>query len=322
MARGFIRLGLGAGPGRRDPGQEPPRVVRGEPRRDRRGGVPPGSTRTARPSSAATSPSTRRRPWSWSRTRSPSPSSGPRAELGCARSSSWRAAPAERVSSPGRTSRGSAPWSRRSSSCGGSRRNGPTTWRPSSTPRAPPARPKGVMLTPAQPHLHRGEGAGDPARRRRGPPHQLPAALAHRRAGRLAPALARQRRLRPLRGEPREAAREPARGAPAPLPRRAARVGEDPGRHAGRGRRGEPAAAPHRGLGEGRRASPAATPTRRAGRGPGATASPTASSSRRCAQRLGFDETRMLVVSAAPIAQGDARLLPEPGPARSWRSTA
>ena len=163
--------------------------------------------------------------------------------------------------------------------------------------------PKGVMLTQRQPLLHRGEGAGDPAGGRRGPAHQLPAALAHRGAGRLAPALARDRGLRPLRGEPREAAGEPARGAPAPLPGRAARVGEDPGRHAGR--RAPRRARSGAGSRRGRRgsASPAATPTRRAGRGPGATASPTASSSRRCAQRLGFDETRMLVVSAAPIAK-------------------
>ena len=163
--------------------------------------------------------------------------------------------------------------------------------------------PKGVMLTQRNLTFIAEKAQGDPARGRRGPADQLPAAVPHRGAGRLAPALARQRGLRPLRGEPREAAGEPARGAPAPLPRRAARLGEDPGRHAGGRGPGEPAPAPDRGLGEGASASPAATPTRRAGRGPGATASRSTSSSRRCAQRLGLDEARMLVVSAAPIAK-------------------
>ena len=95
-------------------------------------------------------------------------------------------------------------------------------------------KPKGVMLTQGNLLLHRGDGAQGPARRGHGPPHQLPAPLAHRRAGRLAPALARLRGVRPLRGEPREAAREPARGAPAPLP----------GRARGCGRRSRPGCRP------------------------------------------------------------------------------
>ena len=181
--------------------------------------------------------------------------------------------------------------------------------------------PKGVMLTQRQPRLHRGEGAGDPAGRRRGPAHQLPAALPHRGAGRLAPAVARHRGLRPLRGEPREAAREPARGAAAPLPGRAARLGEDPGRHAGRRGPGEPAPAPHRRLGEGGR------PRRRLRR-PGGPAAALELRPRRPPRllegaRRGWASTRP-ACSSSPRRRSPRRrsTTSRAWACRSWRSTA
>ena len=153
--------------------------------------------------------------------------------------------------------------------------------------------------------------AGARAGRRRGPADQLPAALAHRRAGRLAPAVARDRRdvyfaesleklpenLREVRpqfflGVPRvwekiQAGIQAAGAQASPLRRRIAAWARGVGRAA-------------------------ATPTRQGGRGPGATRSRTSSSSRRCARGSGSTRPACSCVSAGPDRQGDARLLPEP----------
>ena len=90
---------------------------------------------------------------------------------------------------------------------------------------------------------------------------------------------------------------------PTLLLRRAPGVGEDPGRHAGRGRRGRAASPPARGLGEDARAWPAATPSSAATRRRRSTVSRGGWCSTRCARALGLDRAHLCGTSAAPIAR-------------------
>ena len=175
--------------------------------------------------------------------------------------------------------------------------------------------PKAVMLTQRQPRLHRREDPGAGADRHRGLADQLPAALAHRRAGRLAPALDRDGRRGPLHREPRQAAREPAP--------RCGRTSSSACRACGRRcRRRSRRRAPRRarcaeeivGLGARGRPAHAATPTRPAGPALELRA-------RRPARLLeGARAARARPRAAAgglvgADREGDARVLPEPGPA-------
>ena len=157
---------------------------------------------------------------------------------------------------------------------------------------------------PRQPRLHRREGAGDPAGRGRatGSSATCRSRTSPSRSSRTMLSLATgacvhfAESLEKLPENLREVRPHFFLGVP--------RVWEkiQAGMQAA-GAAGEPAAPADRGLGAAAWASPAATPTRRAGRGPGATRLAERLVFSKVRERLGFDETRMLVVSAAPIAK-------------------
>ena len=177
--------------------------------------------------------------------------------------------------------------------------------------------PKGVMLTQRQPRLHRREDPGARADRHRRLADQLPAALAHRRAGRLAPA-ARSRRA------PRSTSPRASRSCPSTCARcgrtfffGVPRVWEKmQAAIEAKGARGAPAAPKNRGAG---RARSACVARRRrpgaAGPGPGATGSPTGSCFSKVRERLGLRPRALLRGLGGADRARDARVLPRPRPA-------